>query len=203
MEDLVKAAGWFVYPLGLCSVIAVFIIIERLLALRSSRIIPTHIEHAIIEGNTLPPGEGNSLAGRVLLFHEQRQPDSDQIKAFGRMEVIGMERGLFLLDVVIAAAPLLGLLGTVTGLIKVFSKVSPDTGIPQADAFVEGVAMALVTTVMGLAVAIPSIVFNSFLNRRIDTLAARLTVMVERLLALDARENQRNASPLHAGARQP
>ena len=195
MQDLIKAAGPFLYPLALCSLLAVIIVIERLIALRPSRIIPVEIEREIIEGKKLPAGSSGSVAGRILLFHEQRQPDSDQIKAFGKMEVIGMERGLFILDVVVAAAPLLGLLGTVVGLIKVFARVSPETGIPEPSAFVEGVAMALATTVLGLAIAIPAIVFNSYLNRRIDTLAARLTVVVERLITIDARDKGVAAPP--------
>lgn len=187
MQDLIEHSGYFIYPLALCSILALFIVVERLISLRGRNVLPRHIERAIIEDNKLPPGEEPSIAGRILLFHEQRHPDSEQIKAFGRMEVIGMERGLFLLDVVIAAAPLLGLLGTVFGLITVFANVSPETGVPEPQAFVEGVAMALSTTVLGLAIAIPAIVFNSYLNRRIDTLAARLTVVVERLIAIDAR----------------
>lgn len=189
MEDLISACGLFIYPLGLCSIAGLFIIIERLVALRRSRILPPRIERSIIEDGKLPPGEPESVAGRILLFHEQRQPDAEQIKAFGSMEVIGMERGLFLLDVVIAVAPLLGLLGTVTGLVRVFAKVSPATGVPESASFVEGVAMALATTIVGLAIAIPAVMFNSYINRRIDTLAARLTVIVERLIAIDERRH--------------
>lgn len=95
-----------------------------------------------------------------------------------------MERGLFLLDTVVGAAPLLGLLGTVTGLVHVFSNVNPDTGIPEGATFVSGVALALNTTVMGLAVAIPSLVASQFLYRKIDAYTAQLGVGVERIVAL-------------------
>jgi biopolymer transport protein ExbB len=185
MNDLIGACGAFIYPLGLCSVLGMFIIIERLVALRPGRVIPVRIQNEIIVNDTLPPGEARSVAGRILLFHEQRHPDADQMKAFGKMEVLGMERGMFLLEVVIAASPLLGLLGTVVGLVQVFSHVSPDTGVPEAGAFVQGVAMALATTVVGLVIAIPCLALNAYINRRIDTLAARLNVLVERVIYID------------------
>ncbi|MBN1404827.1 MAG: MotA/TolQ/ExbB proton channel family protein [Opitutales bacterium] len=194
MKDLIEASGIFIYPLGLCSIIAVFIVIERLLALRPGKVVPIHIQNDIIEKNSLPPGEADSVAGRILLFHQQRHPDADQIKAFGKMEVLGMERGLFLLDVVISAAPLLGLLGTVTGLVRVFSKVSPETGVPEPQAFVTGVSLALATTVVGLAIAIPAIVFNSYMNRRVEMLAARLNVLVERIVTIDTKNEAEKAA---------
>lgn len=194
MKDLIEASGIFIYPLGLCSIIAVFIVIERLLALRPGKVVPIHIQNDIIEKNSLPPGEADSVAGRILLFHQQRHPDADQIKAFGKMEVLGMERGLFLLDVVISAAPLLGLLGTVTGLVRVFSKVSPETGVPEPQAFVTGVSLALATTVVGLAIAIPAIVFNSYMNRRVEMLAARLNVLVERIVTIDTKNEADKAA---------
>jgi biopolymer transport protein ExbB len=189
MKDIIAACGLFIYPLGLCSILGMFIVIERLIALRTKRVIPTHLQNDIIINSSLPPGEASSVAGRILLFHEQRHPDADQIKAFGKMEVIGMERGLFLLDVVISVAPLLGLLGTVVGLVQVFSQVSPDTGVPEPQAFVSGVALALATTVVGLTVAIPALLFNSVINRRIETLASRLNVLVERIVAIDEKNH--------------
>ncbi|MFA5257142.1 MAG: MotA/TolQ/ExbB proton channel family protein [Opitutales bacterium] len=193
MKDLIEASGIFIYPLGLCSLLAVFIVLERIMSLRTSRVIPIHIQNDIIEDSTLPAGEPDSVAGRILLFHQQRHPDADQIKAFGKMEVIGMERGMFLLEVVISAAPLLGLLGTVTGLVRVFSRVSPETGVPEPQAFVMGVSLALATTVLGLAIAIPALVFNGFLNRRIETLAARLNVLVERIVTIDQKNIEKAA----------
>lgn len=183
MITLLEGAGVFAWPLGLCSLLAVFIIFERLIALRPARTIPRRIESAFIRGD-LPEAEGrDSVAGRLLLFYHQRNPDEEQLKAYARLQVIGMERGLFILDIVISAAPLLGLLGTVTGLVQVFSQISPDSPIPQQEVFISGVALALTTTILGLAVAIPAIVFNSYLVRRIDLLAAKINVGVERMLA--------------------
>jgi biopolymer transport protein ExbB len=191
MNELIKACGVFIYPLVFLSVAGLYCIIERLVSLRSSKIIPTHLQNEIIERSTLPAGEASSAVGRILLFHEQRHPDSEQIKAFAKMEVIRMEHGMFVLDIVIAIAPMIGLLGTSIGLVQVFSNVAPETGLPDSHAFASGVALPLATTVVGLAIAIPAVIFSAYLNRRIDTLAARLNVIIERIVTIDEKTNHR------------
>ena len=182
MKELIQNAGIFAWPLGLCSLLATIIIIERLFALRRSRIIPREYEVAFSLGNIPEAGDRYSVAGRIIDFFHQRRLDAEQLKAFTRLQVTRMERGLFILEIVVSAAPLLGLLGTVTGLVKVFSKISPETGLPDPAAFVEGVSMALTTTIVGLAIAIPALAFNSYLSRRVDTFEAQLEVGVERLI---------------------
>lgn len=191
MNELIKACGIFIYPLVLLSVAGLYIIIERLIALRGTRIIPAHLQGEILERDVLPAGEAASAVGRILLFHEQRHPDSEQIKAFARMEVIRMEHGMFVLDIVVAVAPLLGLLGTSIGLVQVFSNVAPETGLPNANAFASGVALPLATTVVGLTIAIPAVIFSAYLNRRIDSLSARLNVIVERIVTIDEKTSHR------------
>lgn len=183
MEDLIQNAGIFAWPLGLCSLLATVIILERIFALRRSRIIPREYEVAFSQGDIPASGDDASVAGRILSFFHSGQLDSEQLKAFTRLQVTRMERGLFILEIVVSAAPLLGLLGTVTGLVKVFSQISPETGLPDPAAFVEGVSMALTTTILGLSIAIPALAFNSYLNRRVDTFEAQLEVGVERLVA--------------------
>jgi len=182
MEELIRNAGIFAWPLGLCSLLALVIIIERLFALRRSRIIPGEYERAFREGRIPEEGDPHSVAGRILSFFHQHRLDAEQLKAFSRLEVTRMERGLFILEIVVSAAPLIGLLGTVTGLVKVFSQISPETGLPDPASFVEGVSMALTTTIIGLSIAIPALAFNSFLTRRVDTYEAQLEVGVERLI---------------------
>jgi len=183
MRELIQNAGIFAWPLGLCSFLATVIILERLLALRRSRIIPRPYEIAFAEGDIPAQGDPDSVAGRILGFFHGGRLDAEQLKAYTRLQVTRMERGLFILEIVVSAAPLLGLLGTVTGLVTVFSQISPETGLPDPAAFVEGVSMALTTTILGLAIAIPSLAFNSYLNRRVDTFEAQLEVGVERLIA--------------------
>ncbi|MDP4611251.1 MAG: MotA/TolQ/ExbB proton channel family protein [Opitutales bacterium] len=188
--DLLNNAGIFLYPLAVCSFIAVFITIERLIALRNSRVIPTHMVDAFVEGDMdKVESSMSSVTGRIVSFYRERQPDADALNAFARLEVSRMERGMFLLEVVIGAAPLLGLLGTVTGLTQVFGGFSADTGLPDPAAFIKGIALALNTTILGLAIAIPSLAAHAYLLRRVESLAARISVGVECLIELRERKS--------------
>lgn len=183
MLNLLEAAGIFFWPLLTLSVLAVFIVAERLIALRPSRVIPGYVIESIIKGKP-EARDDNSVGSRIVEFFQSSNPDADRLRAFAALEIIRMERGLFVLEIVVAAAPLIGLLGTVTGLIGVFGNVSPETGMPDPADFVEGVGLALSTTMMGLTIAIPALVGNSYLNRRVETYAARINVGVERLIDL-------------------
>lgn len=188
--DLLNNAGIFLYPLAVCSFIAVFITIERLIALRNSRVIPAHMVDAFVEGDMdKVESSMSSVTGRIVSFYRERQPDADALNAFARLEVSRMERGMFLLEVVIGAAPLLGLLGTVTGLTQVFGGFSADTGLPDPAAFIKGIALALNTTILGLAIAIPSLAAHAYLLRRVESLAARISVGVECLIELRERKS--------------
>ncbi len=181
--DIFTHAGIFIYPLALCSFVAVFISIERLIALRPSRIVPGSMVEAFVSGH-LESVQANagSVAGRIVGFHQSRQADADSLKAYARLEVSRMERGIFLLEVVIGAAPLLGLLGTVTGLTQVFSGFSAETGLPDPATFITGIALALNTTILGLAIAIPALAAHGYLMRRVESLAARIGLGVQALL---------------------
>ena len=184
--NIIEGAGIFIYPLGLCSFVAVYMIIERLIALRTMRVIPVGLKNRLLVGK-LEQLELNdsSVAGRIMLFFKENQPDADALKAYARYEVTRLSRGLFILEVIVAAAPLLGLLGTVVGLTQVFSHISFDTGMPDPSVFVQGIALALTTTVLGLIIAIPALVGNSYIGRRIEMLAAQLEVLLERLLDIN------------------
>lgn len=204
MVDIIEGAGLFIYPLGLCSLAAVFIIVERAFALRRSRVVPTGVHDSFVRGEVPDESDTDTVVGRILRYYYDRRPDTEQLKAFARLQINQMERGLFVLDIVIAASPLLGLLGTVTGLIKVFARISPETGMPDPGVFVQGVSLALTTTMIGLAIAIPALVANSWLNRRIDSFAAELNVGLERLVQLDQDRSKRDDQGLRRGGqRQP
>lgn len=184
MNFILEGAGGFIYPLGLCSLLALFIIIERLISLRDSKVIPRSVANALIEGkiDELEP-DLSTTAGRIIYFFQKSSPDSEALKAFVQLEITRLERGMFWLDIVISAAPLLGLLGTVAGLVTVFA--TGESGeLPSPEAISRGVGLALSTTVIGLSIAIPAVVGNSYLNRRIEKLCARLNIGVERLIDL-------------------
>ena len=181
--DIFTHAGIFIYPLALCSFIAVLITIERLIALRPSRIVPGSVVEAFVAGRLAAvSADTSSVAGRIITFHQTRGADGDSLKAYARLEVSRMERGVFLLEVVIGAAPLLGLLGTVTGLTQVFSGFSAETGLPDPGTFITGIALALNTTILGLAIAIPALAAHAYLLRRVESHAARIGLGVEAIL---------------------
>jgi biopolymer transport protein ExbB len=127
-------------------------------------------------------GGRHTVLARIVEFAGQHSNDPGAIKAFTRLEINRMQRGVPYLDVIYAAAPLIGLSGTVTGLLKVFSQISPDTGLPDPVAFTQGVALALSATVIGLTIAIPSLVFSGYFQRKIENYAAQLDVLLERIL---------------------
>jgi biopolymer transport protein ExbB len=188
MHDILTGTGIFIYPLGLFSFLTVYVIIERLIALRPSRILPKEVADAFISGEIAKyQGDMKSVAGRIVYFYRKTNSDAEALKAFARLEIARLERGMFILEIVIAGAPLLGLLGTITGLAQVFSAQVGGGGLPDKAAFIKGISLALSTTMVGLCIAIPALVGNSYLHRRIELLATRLDMGVERLIDLAKR----------------
>lgn len=181
LTNVFKGAGDLIYPLIVCSIAMVFIVCERSYALRKGAVMPQDLVDAVITGRPLMGGKHTVLA-RIVEFAEQHRNDEGAVKAFARLELNRMERGVPYLDVIYAAAPLIGLTGTVTGLLQVFSQISPDTGLPDPVAFTKGVALALSATVIGLCIAIPSLVGSGYLQRKIENYAAQLDVLLERIL---------------------
>ena len=188
MKFILEGAGVFIYPLGLCSFLALFIIIERLVSLRDAKVLPREVANSLISGR-LPQISDDfaSSIGRILYFFKTSKPDPEALKAFAQLEMMRLERGMFWLDVVVSAAPLLGLLGTVAGLVAVFAS---DSALPTPETISRGVGLALSTTIIGLSIAIPAIVGNSYLNRKIDKLCARLNICVERLIDIRSCEKK-------------
>jgi biopolymer transport protein ExbB len=183
MQEIISGAGIFIYPLAICSLVGVFVIVERAIALRRARVLPSaHLER-IDQGHPLKNEKisDDSVLGRLAAFAATYPSDEDGINALARLEINRMERGFVFLEIIISAAPLLGLLGTVTGLIQVFSNIAPDTGMPEPSAFVQGVALALTTTVLGLAIAIPCLVANSYFQRKVETFAVQLGAVIEQV----------------------
>lgn len=180
MKFILEGSGIFIYPLLLCSFVGIYIIFERLVALRESKIVPRQIASSLLSGKISDhEGDLSTTVGRILFFNRNSNPDPEALKAFAQLEMTRLERGMFALDIVISAAPLLGLLGTVAGLVTVFASGEAS---PTPEAISRGVALALSTTILGLCIAIPAIVGNSYLNRKIDKLCAQINICVERLI---------------------
>lgn len=179
-----RHAGWFLYPLGICLALATFVLVERWLALRRDRTMPRSIAQALAANRVASIESGNaSAAARIVGRAREGSGNGDDLRAYARLEASGMERGLFILEIVVGAAPLLGLLGTVTGLTKVFSSFPVAGATPDPGIFSEGIAMALLTTIIGLAIAIPALMGHAFLVRKVEKRAAELEWLVERLPA--------------------
>ncbi len=182
MFDLLKAGGFLIWPILLCSVIALAIVVERCVALRKQEVAPTGLLNrigALLKKGSLDTGvinqiEENSALGRVLAAglrnpNQHRVVVKEAIEEAGRHVVHELERNLQTLGTIATVTPLLGLLGTVIGMIKVFAAITVlGTGDPQALA--EGISEALVTTAAGLSVGIPSLMFYRFFRGKVSEL---------------------------------
>lgn len=181
--DVFTYAGIFIFPLALCSFAAVFITFERLIALRSARIVPLPLVESFAAGSIEDISmDAKSVAGRIIAFYKSQQNNRNSLKAYADLEISRMERGIFLLEVIIGVAPLLGLLGTVTGLTQVFSGFSAETGLPNPSTFITGIAVALNTTILGLAIAIPTLASHAFLLRKVESQALCICLGVQSIL---------------------
>lgn len=176
--EFLNKGGFVIYLLLLCSIAGLSIVIEKLLSLRRKKvIIPeivtvlNHIKGPEDVGLALSICEKNtgSFANIIRVCLENRHLPKEDIKEtlndYGRQEVYQLERGLFLLETVAGIAPLLGLLGTVIGILKVFDVIST-VGMGQTSAMAGGISEALITTIVGLAIGIPAVVaYNFFTNK--------------------------------------
>ena len=174
--------GIFAYPLGTCLLISVFITLERIFSLRRGVTFPRKVEKALLRGE-FPDKKWKrgSAAERIVHVAVHEKASEDTIRAYARLEISAMERGMFLLEVIVAGAPLIGLLGTVTGLVEVFSNM-PAGGMVDKTLFSEGISLALLTTMAGLAIALPTLLFNSYLQRVLDKRATSLDWLTSRLI---------------------
>lgn len=181
------------FLLALCSIAAVTVIVLKVITLSRKQVLPEGLELEVerfeeyLESGTLTGlqeefarGE-NSLARlcAVALRNAGRTQGEVQeaVQSSAREEIVRMNSGLPVLEVIITIAPLLGLLGTASGLVTVFADLDANEQIQK------GIATALSTTIVGLAVAIPSVIAQSVFSRRIETLSARLEVLLGRVVS--------------------
>jgi biopolymer transport protein ExbB len=180
--ELVQAGGWLMIPILLCSVIAAAIIAERSWTLRQTKVIPGKLVSGIwilLEKNALTDKhiqeiEKGSPLGKVLAAglsnrHLSRDLVRESIQENGRFVVHEMERFMNTLGTIATITPLLGLLGTVIGMIKVFTAITT-AGVGDPSELAGGISEALITTAAGLTIAIPCLIFHRHLKRKIDDL---------------------------------
>ncbi|MFT6434870.1 MAG: biopolymer transport protein ExbB [Candidatus Azotimanducaceae bacterium] len=182
MFELVQAGGWLMVPILLCSVIAAAICVERFWTLRAAQIVPKNLLAQVwnwIRNNEMDSKKlrelrsgsplGQILAAGISNHKRGRDQMKESIEEIASHVVHEMERYLNTLGTIAAITPLLGLLGTVIGMIKVFTAIKLE-GTGNAAVLAGGISEALITTAAGLSVAIPSLFFSRFFQRRVDEL---------------------------------
>jgi biopolymer transport protein ExbB len=188
--------GLFMWPLLICSMFAVTTIILRGFALRRRNVLPLVIESEI--ERLVPGGSAERLARivhhddsslarivRVALQH-LRGPRNENVEAVetrARHEMVVLERGLIVLEIITGIAPLLGLIGAVSGLVHVFSHLGLSTGAADTKAIALGIAEALNATVFGLAIAVPALVAFSYFSRKIEVMSVEMETLVVELIS--------------------
>ncbi|MEQ1536208.1 MAG: MotA/TolQ/ExbB proton channel family protein [Burkholderiaceae bacterium] len=199
MLSIIQAAGWPIWPLIACSIIALALVFERFYSLRVNKIAPINlIEEALTVSRNSVPGpdvvkqlELSSELGVVLasglraLNINPRATEADlraSMEESGRVVGHRLEKYLTALATIASAAPLLGLLGTVIGMIEIFGSQGSSTGGANPAQLAQGISMALYNTAFGLIVAIPALIFWRYFRARVDEYLLTLELNSERLL---------------------
>ncbi len=182
MLELIKAGGLLMWPIILCSIIAMAIIAERFWSLRQSKIAPRnlvarvwqwekvgHLDAKRIQDLRESSPLGMILAAGLVNRKHSREIMKEGIEEVGRHVAHELERFLNTLGTIASISPLLGLLGTVIGMIKVFTVITAH-GVGDPSVLSEGISEALITTAAGLSVAIPSLMFHRYFRGRVDEL---------------------------------
>lgn len=198
MFPIIHAAGWPIWLLIACSVVALALVIERLYHLREARVVPsTLLEEVLGVTKTSLPGTDvvdklaeNSLLGAVLaaglrtVMAEPRISEvalRQSLENAGRTAVHQTERYLTALGTIASAAPLLGLFGTIIGMIEIFGAQAP-TGANDPQQLAHGISVALYNTAFGLIIAIPSLMFYRYFRTRVDYFQLTMELAAERLV---------------------
>ncbi len=203
MLSIIQAAGWPIWPLVACSILALALIIERFVNLKTDRIAPAKLldEALTVSRTSVPSGdvvsqlEQNSALGEVLasgfraLNANPRCTEADlraSMEGSGRIVAHRLERYLTALATIASAAPLLGLLGTVIGMIEIFGSQAPTGGATMGGAnpvqLAHGISVALYNTAFGLIVAIPSLIFWRYFRARVDGYLLTMELASERFV---------------------
>ena len=182
MIEIVKSGGWLMAPIILCAIISMGIILERFWTLKQTRVIPEDLTSKVwgwVKKDQLDQKQiqslhqgsplGQILAAGLINRDRDRAVMKESIEDTGRHVVHELERYLETLGTIAAVSPLLGLLGTVVGMVDVFTAITSQ-GVGNPQALAGGIAEALITTAAGLTVAIPALIGYRYYRNRVDTL---------------------------------
>ena len=191
MFEIIKAAGWPIWPLLFASIIAVALIIERSITLRRSKIVPRGLLEKVVvdlrrhgvSAEMLQRVSAHSPLGKVLAaglrnVKSPREVMKEAIEEAGRAVVHDLERFLTTLGTIASISPLMGLFGTIVGMIEIFGSQTPGGANPQQLA--HGISVALYNTAFGLIVAIPTLIFWRYFRSRVDGYVLGLELAAER-----------------------
>lgn len=204
--ELVKAGGWLMAPIIACSVVALAIIVERAWTLRQKQVVPDHLVGEVWrqarEGQITEDGiralRNHSPLGRILavgLLNRQRERAiiKEAVEETGRAVSHELERFLTALGTIAAITPLLGLLGTVIGMISVFTTIT-NLGVGNPAELAGGISQALITTAAGLSVAIPSLIFHRHFRGKVDYLTVQMEQEAVKLVEILSGERTQTGS---------
>ena len=184
----------------LTSTVGLTFIIERAFALRWRRVVPAEVE-AAVESCQTPDDvpmlrrvcqQHNSVISRLLLLAADhldwpKAEAVDAIQTRARHELVRLERGLVVLEIIVGIAPLLGLVGTILGMMSVFADVG-QSGLTDAGKLAQGIALILRATLFGLLIAIPSLVFWSYYTKKVETFAVEMETICYEFVRRQYRE---------------
>ncbi|MCY7306586.1 MAG: MotA/TolQ/ExbB proton channel family protein [Rhodoferax sp.] len=201
MFSIIQAAGWPIWPLIGCSVLALALVIERFISLKTSKVAPPRLldEVLTVSRNGIPSTdmvaqlERNSALGEVLasgfraLNSNPRCSEADlraTMEGSGRLVAHRLERYLSALATIASAAPLMGLFGTIVGMIEIFGSQSPGSGSTGGNPaqLAQGISIALYNTAFGLIIAIPALIFWRYFRAQVDGHLLTLELASERLV---------------------
>ena len=196
MLEFFTAGGWLMYPLLICLTIATAIVAERFWSLQTKRISPPELitqiwqwlRHKQVDENRIQALKDNSPLGQILAAglvnrNCSREITREGIEDVGRHVTVQLERNLNTLGTIAAISPLMGLLGTVIGMIKVFAVITTE-GVGNPETLAGGISEALLTTAMGLMVAIPSVIFYRYFRGKISTLVVDMEEQAMKLVEM-------------------
>jgi biopolymer transport protein ExbB len=191
-----STGGLFMWPLLACSIVAVTVMIMRGMALRRKNVLPLNIESEI--ERLVPGGSAERLArivhhdqsalGRIVraALHHLRAPRNETVEMVetkARHEVVNLEKGLIVLEIITGIAPLLGLIGAVSGLVRVFSALGLSSGASNTQAIALGISEALNATVFGLSIAVPTLIGFSYFSKKVEVMSVEIETLVVELIS--------------------
>ena len=201
MLSIIEAAGWPIWPLILCSIIALAIIGERMWTLRRNLVVPRELLPRVVQEyrqNGVTPDMikrlsehsplGQVFAAALRNFSSAPAVMKEAIEEAGRAVAIELERFLTTLGTIAAIGPLLGLFGTVIGMIEIFGSQTPQGGNPLVLA--HGISIALYNTAFGLVVAVPSMIFYRYYRAKVDAMLVDMELQAIKLVEILHGERQ-------------